>query len=183
MSRFSVILYFNVHLISFTKMEMVPKERSRWQVLYLKNISKKIFSPKAMRVRVCALTVYLACVPFVALSFQRIAYWSNDGQPWSEIRFNPEQTVMNSLFQSGAKCQGNSAEQWVVTIASPLKENILKRDFWLIPWVVILGSSVSCLAAGCDLFGNSKSCISLHFFCAAIFLSWFFQIIENQLWS
>lgn len=38
-SRFSVILYFNVHLISFTKMEMVPKECSRWQVLYLKNIS------------------------------------------------------------------------------------------------------------------------------------------------
>lgn len=59
MNRFSVILYFNVHLISFTKVEIVPKDCSRWQVLYLKNISKKLFSPKSMSARsVCPRSLF-----------------------------------------------------------------------------------------------------------------------------
>lgn len=40
-NRFSVTLYFYTYFTSFSKMGIVPKEWSRWQVLYLKGISKK----------------------------------------------------------------------------------------------------------------------------------------------
>lgn len=146
--------------------------------LFKEYLQENIF-PKGHESKECVLSqsIQHVCL-LLTYPFKEIAHWSNHGQPWSEIRLNPKQTVMNSLLQRDAKCQGNGAEQWVFTISSPLEENILKRDFWLNPWVVILGSSASCWAAGCDLFGNSKSCISLHFFCAATFYLDCFKLLK-----